>query len=195
MKYNNKTIISVDIQPEYENYINFDIWSWIEFLNNNSDNNYIVFLYNGADTLGMISEYDYKMWLLEYGLNEDVLYSADFIDKGYAFFRYCMDSGIDDDNIVSIVKYMYQNNINDSRDIDEDMWMDFMEKYDQTLEDVRELLEYSDDLIHIPDVMDNLKNYDNIVIMGGGMNECLKEIEIALMSLDKPYEKLDKFIY
>jgi hypothetical protein len=36
---------------------------------------------------------------------------------------------------------------------------------------------------------------DNIVIMGGGMNECLKEIEIALMSLDKPYEKLDKFIY
>lgn len=191
-----KTIINVDIQPEYENFISFNLHNWAEFINNSSENNDIVFLYNGADTLDMINENEYKMWLLEeVGINEDVIVDAAFYDKGYAFFRYCMDSGIDEDNIVDLVKFMMKHNITDSRDIDEEMWDEFMKETNHSLQDVRELLEYAGDMINIPDLMDFLKMYNNIVLTGGGIDECLKEVEIALLSLDKNYNILSTFTY
>ena len=190
-----KTIINVDIQPEYKNYISFGLSKWIQFLNQNANNNRIIFLYNGEDTLGMVSEYDYKNFLLDLGLDEDVLENAIFYDKGYAFFRYCMDNSIDEDNIVDLVKFMIQNDINDSREIDEDMWNDYMQQTNHSQEDVRELLENAGDMINIPDLMDFLKNYSNIVLLGGGINECLKEVEIALLSLNKNYNTLKQFTY
>ena len=123
-------LISVDIQPEYENAFSFDLYSYVSFLNQNIDKmNSLTFLYNGADTLGMISESEYKMWLIENGFDEENLNSVRFYDKGYAFFRFCMDEGADEDEIVNLVKYMIHNNINDSRDIDEEMWNGFMTEY------------------------------------------------------------------
>lgn len=193
--FNNKTIINVDIQPEYESGISFDIEEWLEFLNNNHDNNQIIFLYNGADTLGMISENDYIQWLIENGADEDLIDDSLFYDKGYAFFRYCIDNSIDDDTIVDFIKYMVENNINDSRDIDKEMWNDFMNKTNNDYEDIRELLEDSDDMINIPDLMDFISNYNNIILTGGGLDECLKEVELSLMSLDKNYQIYNQFTY
>jgi hypothetical protein len=190
---NGKTIINVDIQPEYESYVSFDLTSWAKFLNKSAKNNRIVFLYNGADTLGMVSEQDYRSWLIENGVR--ITDNAVFYDKGYAFFRYCMDSGIDQDNMVDLVKYMLNNNINDSRDIDSDMWDDYMQTTGHDQQDVRDLLENAGDMIHIPDLMDFLKNYNNIVLTGGGINECLKEVEIGLLALDKPYNILSEYTY
>ena len=190
-----KTIINVDIQPEYKNYISFNLNNWIQFLNENASNNRIIFLYNGYDTLGMVSENEYKNFLIDLGLDEDVLDNARFYDKGYAFFRYCMDSSIDEDNIVDLVKFMIDNNINDSRDIDEDMWNEYMQQTNHTQQDVRELLENAGDMINIPDLMDFLKNYSNIVLLGGGVNECLKEVEIALLALNKNFNVLRQFTY
>ena len=193
--FNGKTIINVDIQPEYKDYISFDLNKWVNFINENSSSNEIIFLYNGYDTLGMINENEYVSWLYELGVDEDILNNSIFYDKGYAFFRYCMDNSIDEDNIVDLVKYMVRHNITDSGDIDEDMWNDYMEETNHNQEDVRDLLENSDDMINIPDLMDFLNNYNNIVLTGGGINECLKEVEIALLSLDKPYNILDEYTY
>jgi len=192
---NGKTIINVDIQPEYEDYVSFNINDWVDFLNENSDSNNIVFLYNGSDTLGMISQYEYIEWLFELGVSEEVLDHATFYDKGYAFFRYCMDNSIDEDDIVDLVKYMIRHNINDSREIDEDMWVDYMEETNHSQEEIKDLLENADDMINIPDLMDFLRKYNNIVLTGGGINECLKEVEIALLSLDKNYNTLSQFVY
>jgi len=187
-----KTIISVDIQPEYKNYISFNIREWVNMINQHDGR--IVFLYNGHDTLGMIEENEYRSWLLDLGINEEIIYdSAIFYDKGYAFFRYCIDNSIDDEDIVGLVKMMIEYNINDTRELDEEFWNDFIERYGR--ENVRELLEFSGDCINIPDLMDFLTRFSNILICGGGKNECLKEVEIALMVLDKPYEKMDSFIY
>ena len=190
-----KTIINVDIQPEYLNYISFNLDKWVDFINTNATLNDIVFLYNGADTLGMIDEYSLKDWLIDLGIDEDVVYNATFYDKGYAFFRHCMDNSIDEDNIVDLVKYMIQHNIYDSRDIDEDMWDNYMEETNHNQQEVRDLLENAGDMINIPDLMDFLKRYSNIVLTGGGINECLKEVEIALLSLDKNYNTLSEFVY
>lgn len=193
----NSNLISVDIQPEYEAYITFNLDSYISFLNKNYNSlNSLIFLYNGADTLGMVSEDEYRMWLFEKGLNEEILEGAKFYDKGYAFFRYCMDENIDDEEIVNLVKFMISNNINDSRDIDEEMWNSFMNYYNYDESDIRGLLENAGDMINIPDLMGFLKNYGGkIVICGGGINECLKEVEIALIALDKNYSVLTKFTY
>ena len=143
----------------------------------------------------MIDEYSFKEWLIDLGIDEDVVYNATFYDKGYAFFRYCIDNSIDEDNIVDLVKYMIRHNINDSRDIDEDMWNNYMEETNHDQQDVRDLLENADDMINIPDLMGFLKRYSNIVLTGGGINECLKEVEIALLSLDKNYNTLSEFVY
>lgn len=194
-KVQGKTIINVDIQPEYENYITFDLTEWANFINQNSSHNDIVFLYNGADTLGMIDEQSLKEWLFDLGIDEDIVYNSTFYDKGYAFFRYCMDNSIDEDNIVDLVKYMIKHNINDSRDIDEEMWDKYIAETNHDQQDVRDLLENADDMINIPDLMDFLENYSNIILTGGGINECLKEVEIALLSLDKKYNTLSNFVY
>jgi hypothetical protein len=191
---NGKTIINVDIQPEYEAYIKtFNLTTWAKFLNKSAKTNKIVFLYNGADTLGMTSEEDYRYWLIEKGVR--ITDNAVFYDKGYAFFRYCMDSNIDQDNIVDLVQYMMKNNINDSRDIDTDMWNDYMATTGHDQQDVRDLLEEAGDMINIPDLMDFLQPYSNITLTGGGINECLKEVEIALLAMNKPFTILNEYTY
>lgn len=190
-----KTIINVDIQPEYEDYISFDINEWVRFINKSAKTNRIIFLFNGEDTLGMVSQHDYYYWLNELGIKNSVLDNATFYDKGYAFFRYCMDNSIDEQNIADFVRFMIKHEINDSRDMDEHMWYSFMEETNHTISDVKELLENSDDMINIPDLVDFIQNYDNIVLTGGGVNECLKEVEIALLAIDKPFNVLHEFTY
>ena len=128
--YNGKDLIIVDIQKEYEDGFSFEIYEFTSFLNDNHDLfNSITVLYNGAETLGMISESEYKWWLIENSLDEEVLDSINFYDKGYAFFRYCMDNSIDDSLTVNLIRYMFENDINDSREIDEEVWNDLINHY------------------------------------------------------------------
>ena len=189
-----KDFLVVDIQPEYESGFKYWLNDFIEFINKNYIKfNNLVFYYNGADTVGSMNEQEYVWWWIENGLNERVVETSKFYDKGYAFFRYCMDEGIDDEEIVNLVKSMIHYNINDSRELDEDFWEEFIENYGN--HNIRELLEYSDDMINIPELMDDLKQYNNIVICGGGMNECLKEVNIALDVLDKNYQILNKYVF
>jgi len=189
-----KHLVVVDIQPEYESGFGDMHLQLIEFIETNwNDLSRVTFLYNGEDTLGMISHSEYFNWWWENNFNEEMLEQCDFYDKGYAFFRSCMDSGIDHDDITSLVREMIANDIHDSSDLDEDFWNGWIEKYGA--EDVRDLIEVSGEAINIPDLMDELRGYGNIVLCGGGRDECLAEVEIALNALNKPYSKLEDFIY
>lgn len=192
----NKTFLCVDIQPEYKNYITFNIYEWVEYINNNIDNNNIVLLYNGYDSLGMITEYDYVEWLYNIGMEKNTIDNLIFYDKGYVFFRYCIDNQIEEDIIVSLVRYMIKNDITDSRDINKPLWEKYIkENTNLNTNEIRELLDMAGDMIYIPDLVDELKKYNNIVLMGGGKDECLKEVEIALKAINKPYQKENRFIY
>ena len=158
---NGKHLVIVDVQPAYESYIDF-LPSLIKTLNNSAQSlSRLTFLFNG-ESMGYGDENELKYWFIENGLDEDIIDNANYYDKGYAFFRYCMDSNIEEENIVNLIKFMMINNINDTRDIDEEFWDKFMEQYGH--EDVRELLELADDCVNIPDLMDELKEYlsDNI---------------------------------
>lgn len=187
--YHGKTFISVDIQPEYHPDHSFSMESFTTFINENyEDFHNLVFLYNGED-LGMISEDEYKEWLISNGLDESVLYRAKFYDKGYAFFRYCMDKSIDEDAIANFVRFMYENNINDSREMNREMWAKYLREYRRLdRKEVYELLQCSADCVHIPDLMKYIKQFNNVILTGGAINECLKEVEIAFKALKISYE-------
>jgi hypothetical protein len=141
----------------------------------------------------MISESELQMWWLELGLKEHIIDNSIWFDKGYAYFRYCIDSNISDESTVNLVKFMLSKNINDTRELDVEFWDEYIETYGDA--DVRELLEFADDMINIPDLMDELVKYNNIIMCGGGINECLKEVEIALNALGKPFKVLTQFTY
>lgn len=187
-------LVVVDVQPEYEQWMSKMHHDLFKYINKHyhelSD---LTFLYNGEDTMGMVSEYEYREWLMMNGLDEEIAYSATLYDKGYAFFRSCMDRGGDDEELVNLVKFMRDNNINDSRELDEEFWAAFIDQYGN--EDIRELMEDSDDCINIPDLMDVLERLNNIVLVGGGIYQCLKEVELALDALDKNYDTWHKFTY
>jgi hypothetical protein len=141
----------------------------------------------------MVSEYDYREWLVENGLDEDIAYEARLYDKGYAFFRNCMDNNGDEQGLINLVKFMRDNNINDSMELDQDFWESFVDQYGN--EDIKELMEGSDDSINIPDLMDFLDSFNNIVLVGGGIDQCLKEVEIAMDALEKNYDTWYDFTY
>lgn len=189
-----KHLVVVDFQPEYQSGFGTMAEDLADFINENFDNlTNVTFLYNGSDTMGMIGEDEYMLWWHEQGLDEEIIARSDFYDKGYAFFRYCMDMGADDEQTVNLIKFMIANNINDSRDMDFDFWKAFVDEYDN--DDIRELMEGADDCINIPDLMDELRGINNIVLVGGGINECLREVVIALDALDKSYDVWSQYTY
>lgn len=193
-----KTFIVVDVQPEYKNAMPSSmVRELIQFIHENYEQiGHLVFLYNGADTLGMIDETSYKMWWIENGLDENIVDRADFYDKGYAFFRYCMDSGTSEEATTNFIRFMYENDIRDSRKMNREMWAKYLREYRRTdRKEVMDLLRHASDCVHIPDLMDYLKRYTNLAICGGGVNECLKEVEIALQALRKPYDVISQFTY
>lgn len=190
-----KQLIIVDVQQEYANSMPWPINEFCQWLNEESSTfSKITFLYNGPD-MGFSSEHELQYWYEKNELDEDVIHSSDWYDKGYAFFRYCIDSGIEDEDVATLVRYMDKNDISDSRDIDEDVWNAFLKEY--PLEDVKELLQDSGDMIHLPDLMDKLKYLpnDDIILVGGSSDACLKEVEIALMALEKPFTRMERWIY
>ena len=104
-------LVIVDIQPEYESNTTFDIGDMLRKAA--EDYSQVLVLFNGEDTLGMISEGELKNFYLEkLDYDEDVfdelLSKSTFFDKGYGFFRDVMDSDVcfNRASIIKIVKYM-----------------------------------------------------------------------------------------
>ena len=177
----NQKVISVDIQPEYHKHISFNLYKYFDWLSNQRD---ILYFYNGVETVGRDTENDVMMFMMEHEFPEEKIDNVEFVDKGYAFFRGWMDYGVDDDIIVKVVKHMISKRTYDSRDIKD------LEKL-VDLDDIPD-----DDAIAIPDISFSLlKRYNNSILVGGGANECLLEIELLLRSLNINYRKNNQFIY
>lgn len=191
-----KELVIVDIQPDYKKYITFNMGSFVDFLNK-SYKKYerILYLYNGRETVGLDDQGSITEWLVEYGLDEEVLNIVEFYDKGYAFLRNAMDQGINEDEIVHLLEYMSSNDLNDSRDLDEDNWIEFSRLYPKDV-DIKEYLQDNEDSINIPDVLERIKYIkNNFQICGGGKTECLAEVLILIKLCKKQYSLLPQFVY
>ena len=184
--------VVVDVQPEYENVFSFDVGDLLHAVN---EYDKVLFLYNGADTLGMISEDDLRHYYLKKLDYDEEAYNnlmsgAIFFDKGYGFFRDIMDSSVcfDRSSIVKIVGYMIDNNVRDIRDLNEE---------DVEKIGVSELL--FDDLedygFWVPELSDIIPSWSGSDIMGGARNECMAEVEILGNAQGLRFNQRNEFIY
>jgi len=187
------SLVVVDVQPEYESNTPFDIGDMLRTAA--EDYSRVLFLFNGEDTLGMVSEFELKNFYLEKldydeELFDDLLSKSTFFDKGYGFFRDVMDSSVcfDRASIVKIVKHMIDNDIRDIRDLEEE---------DIESIGVSELL--IDDLedygFWIPDLEDELPVWNGSDLAGGARNECMAEVEILGAAQGLNFNHVDRFIY
>lgn len=186
-------LIIVDIQPEYESNTTFDIGDMLRKAA--EDYSQVLVLFNGEDTLGMISESALKNFYLEKldydeEVFDELLSKSTFFDKGYGFFRDVMDSSVcfDRSSIIKIVKHMIDNNIQDIRELEEE---------DINAIGVDELL--FDDLedygFWVPELADELPNWSGSDLAGGARNECMAEVEILGAAQGLSFNHVDDFIY
>jgi hypothetical protein len=188
-----KHLVVVDIQEAYESGFSHWLDEFIQFLNENHQMfSKITFLFNGPD-LGFPDENEYQYWWLNNELDEDVLLHSNFYDKGYAFFRFCMDEGMDEDSIANLIGYMIETDVNDTRELDKAWWDEYVDRYGD--KDLRDLMEFSDDCLSIPDLINEIGDYSNVVMCGGGETECLREVELAFRAIGKPYNLLNRYVY
>ena len=127
---------------------------------------------------------DWDQELLAKLRSKDVIW----YDKGYAFFRSWMDQGADESFLKKAIRWMAQRKVNDSRDIEPEEWE---EEFPNDWEDYM-----IDDPLTIPDIPLNiLKTFSGAYIIGGGKNECLKEVEILMSAFNIKAKRVKKFIY
>lgn len=190
-----KKVIVVDVQPAYQPYISFDIELFGDFLLENRE---ILYFYNG-ESMGFDDSprhiADMFMEESEYSEEAEMLYDklmnkrqTIWDDKGYAFFRAWMDEGADVSFIMKAIRWMMEMKVNDSREIDEEEWL---EKFPNDFEDYM-----IDDPLIVPDIpLRTLKKFSGAYLTGGGKNECLAEVKILMDALNIKYTLVKEFIY
>lgn len=189
-----RRLVIVDVQPEHEGHIGFDVAEMLKFAGGYSR---VLVLWNGP-TVGFSDEGDLRSYyvekMVEAGLDdedvEDLLRRMKFFDKGYGFFRGLMDSDLCFPRraVVKIVKWMIDNDVRDISDLTAD---------DVDSIGVAELL--VDDLedygFYIPDLKDVLGDWDGSDMVGGQKNECMAEVDILASAMGIGLNKVSKFIY
>ena len=187
------SLVVVDVQPEYEGNTTFDIGDMLRVAS--EEYSRVLFLFNGEDTLGMISESALKNYYfekLDYDeeVFDELLSKSEFFDKGYGFFRDVMDSNVcfDRKQIVKIVKYMLDNDLQDIRELSEE---------DIEAIGVNELL--FDDLedygFWVPELSEVLPSWSGSSLAGGARNECMAEVEILGAAQGLSFSHVDQFVY
>jgi len=182
--YENKKIIIVDIQPSYRIHMDMDMKDFTNWLNHH-DYLDILYLFNGP-YLGYENEHEIKEWLYDYGLDDTR--NIEFFEKNYGFFRDMMDSGASDEEIITLGKYMIENNIFSTINIKENI-PGVSKKWLNTNN-------YS---IYIPDLQNVLLKFldknDKPLLIGGGKYECFKEVLLLLQMNNFKWDEESQFIW
>lgn len=186
--------ISVDVQQDYIDHIPFDIREYYQWMYDNFSS---VIVYVNGEELGFPSKDEHTYWLLEQGfLEESMLHKFDFREKGYAFFRSCIDGGYEE-CLVEVIQYMRNNDVTDSRDLTEEQMVEIRNEHGEQCSQIIEFLTDGSDPIYIPDLMNELSN-DNLTLVsvsGGGDNECLEEVRLALSALNVKHTDVRRWVY
>jgi len=185
-----RPLVIVDIQPAYQQYFAFSMDELVEFLNRHKGKKLMYVnaeeTYTTEDTID-----DIKFWWYENGLNEDIISSAIFYDKGYGNLREAIDSGAADADIIAVIREMFRQGVNDSRML----FQGDEEKQEEVFGE--DNIEWIQNGISIMDLhrYDLLKQLSPFYMIGGGKNECLKEVMLMLSALNIKYKLINRFVY
>ena len=210
MEGRNTPVICVDVQPEYsgmndgdENPVFEDI---IQFVNNQTGP---VLMYVNAEDQGLSGDtvQDVKSYWEDTIRGEDAdpedyddspinWNRFQIVDKGYGFFRNFIDAGISDKVIIKTIRLMYQNKVYDSRELfGGEHSDDYAEKFEQFIGDEFESWMLSDGITVKWTSVAQLKRFSGAYIVGGGRNECLKEVELLMNAFNIKYKRIDHLVY
>lgn len=202
-QWNANNTIVVDIQPEYASNIGFKIPEFAEFLKQMlSKRRKVLYFYNGETIGSRDTDQEIKNWLIssilghdyyreEYEDEDDQYWELKelfddiyFYDKGYGFFRSWMDYGIDDADIIKVIRAMIMQRTHDTREMPEEF-------LDQLVDD-RPL----HDPIYLPHIdLMQLRSFNNAFLCGGGQSECLKEVQLLMNAMNIKYRVISKFTF
>lgn len=202
--YQNKTILHllimsqiliVDIQNTYIKYIGNHILENLPKYASQFDT--IFYLYDNMNG-EPFHEQIIESWLGEE--NESFINRLNQRTKNYGFFRSFMDAGINDEEIVELVQFMLDEKVYDSRDLMDQENQELMLKFKQKFKnhDFMNLTKWDSYPIYIPDdlvsmIQEDIR--DGVVLVGGGTQACLKEIELLLQALNINYTINHEFTY
>ena len=178
-------LIVVDMQPCYDHACSELIEPAIEEMEK-ADNIIMFWVGDGLseDTEDSVAEY----WM-NYGATPETVSKIRFIEKGYGFFRDWMDTGVPDDTIIDVVRYMNSIGLSDSRDVPDKVMRKFREVgsifpgWEVKLPDIGGLF--------IPKFDLDLFKGKEWKIFGGARYECLPEVELWLKAHYIETERLD----
>ena len=159
---------------------------------------YIVYIYDTMD--GSPSD-PYDMWE---NMKKDYLsgkFCPIIINKQYDFFRDLIDDeAYSDEFIVSLIQLMIKNNIENGEEIllEENYLNDDLNNLCEKFNVLTPDFFAKHDTFYIPNELKNeldSKISNNCVLVGGGINECLKEISILLKALNIEHTINKNFCY
>jgi hypothetical protein len=201
-------IICVDVQPEYAYYGNNEriCDNIIKFVAGKQTGP-VLFFVNAerdglsGDTVEQIKQYWEEVMGGEYNEEADEWQHPinwgrfQIADKGFGYLRSWMDQGIDAGKIVKTIRLMYQNKVNDSRQL---FGGDESDTYE---EGMKQLLGH-DYLVAMGDPISvewtsiaQLKRFNGAYIVGGGRDECLREVELLMNAFNVKYKRIDSLVY
>lgn len=204
----NHPIIVVDVQPEYsgiydgsENPIFEDI---INFVNNQTGP--VLMFVNAEkdgytnDTINDIKEY-WNDTICPYVYDEetdDYVENTDcpkinwnrftIVDKGYGWFRTWMDDGVSENVIIKVIRKLYQMKLHDARQLPKEIIRDL------TGTEFRNWMFDKPFIIYWTSIA-QLKKFNGAYIVGGGRNECLRELELLMNAFNIKYKRIEHLVY
>lgn len=190
-----RSCIVVDVQPEYCKKVSNTCLKIIDFVNKQTGP---ILMFVNAEQQGLT--YDKISTIKEYwedsGFDPNNWNRVEIVDKGYGYFRSWMDSGIEPNIIIKIIREMYRQRVTDSRDL-------FQKGYDDSYEDLMTQLigqEPTSTQLHDPIIVEwtsiaQLKRFNGSYIVGGARNECLREVELLMNAFNIKYKRIDSLVY
>jgi hypothetical protein len=194
----NSKCIVVDVQPEYTGLNDGNELPWIDemmaFLNKQGP---VLMFVNAEDTgLTMDTIPEIKEYWRDSGYADESWNKTEIVDKGYGYFRSWMDQGVEPAAIIKVIRQMYAQKVTDSRELfdgdESETYHDDMTNFlGQHWEDWM-----SDDSLTVEwTSVGQLKKYNGAYIMGGGREECLREVELLMNAFNIKYRRIEDFVY
>jgi hypothetical protein len=205
----NTSVIVVDVQPEYSGILDGDenpvFEQIIRFVNNQTGP---VLMFVNAEDQGMTGDtvQDVKLYWEDTIRGEDVDPETNphpinwnrfqIVDKGYGYLRSWIDNNISARTIIKTIRLMYQNRVNDSRELfggeESD---DYAVNFQQFIGDEFEPWMLDDPISINWTSIAQLKRFSGSYIVGGGRNECLREVELLMSVFNIKYKRIDSLVY
>jgi hypothetical protein len=186
----NHPVIVVDVQPEYcgDNRVCQKV---IQFVHNQTGP---VLMFVNAEEMGLTGDTVQSIKEFWEDFSPDIDWRRfEIVDKGYGYLRSWMDHGIEESTIVATIRELYNQKISDTRDLQ--FPASNRRTPHQTLI-MGALEEMNDDPLIVNWIsISQLKRYSGSYIMGGGRNECLREVELLMNAFNIKYKRIDKLVY